>query len=199
MFTNKSAEMGIGTLIIFIALLLVAAVAAGVLIQTSGSLQEKALTTGDQAKSQIATNAKVVEVSATDGRQGGLRYFTQIVKLAPGSESMKLDQTIVTFNTFDKTATLQYVNGTSENNCSTGYCTINSTGNYTVEYLQTGSNHVPGNLQRGDVIKIYYEAPKNVTESEEVRINLIPKIGTPTLTKFVTPEVISTERVYLYP
>ncbi|MFO7710520.1 MAG: archaellin/type IV pilin N-terminal domain-containing protein [Candidatus Woesearchaeota archaeon] len=198
MFTNKG-EMGIGTLIIFIALLLVAAVAAGVLIQTSGSLQEKALTTGDQAKSQIATNAKVVEVSATDGRQGGLRYFTQIVKLAPGSESIKLDQTIITFNTFDKTATLQYVNGTAENNCSTGYCTVNGTGNYTVEYLQTGSNHVPGNLQRGDVIKIYYEAPKNVTESEEVRINLIPKIGTSTLTKFVTPEVISTERVYLYP
>ena len=63
----KKAEMGVGTLIIFIALLLVAAVAAGVLIQTAGSLQEKALSTGTQAKSQISTNAVTVEISATDG------------------------------------------------------------------------------------------------------------------------------------
>ncbi|MFP4423900.1 MAG: hypothetical protein ACLFP2_01585 [Candidatus Woesearchaeota archaeon] len=47
---------------------MVATIAAGVLIQTSGSLQEKALTTGDQAKSQISTNVRVVEVSGSDGR-----------------------------------------------------------------------------------------------------------------------------------
>jgi len=54
-------------------------------------------------------------------------------------------------------------------------------------------------LQRGDVIRLCYEGPGQITEDEEVRLNFIPKIGTPTLTKFVTPDVISTERVYLYP
>ena len=67
MNSNKKAEMGVGTLIIFIALLLVAAVAAGVLIQTAGSLQQKALSTGTQATGQIATNAQVIDVSAVDG------------------------------------------------------------------------------------------------------------------------------------
>jgi len=72
-------------------------------------------------------------------------------------------------------------------------------GFFTAAYLQQGTNHVAGNLQRGDVIKICYEAPQDIGEDVDVRLNLIPKIGTATLTEFITPEVISTERVYLYP
>ncbi|MGM5487675.1 MAG: archaellin/type IV pilin N-terminal domain-containing protein [Nanobdellota archaeon] len=286
----RKAEMGIGTLIIFIALLLVAAIAAGVLVQTSGSLQEKALTTGDQAKSQISTNVRVVEISATDGRDGSVRDFTHIVKLAPGSDPMKLGQSLLTINTFDRTASLQYAGATAgyekgtdgyytwnqevlnrqagefelpENdyeqdglpdkvsggrggaplylnlsnstdvvlgNCTSqtfqGYSMATSqilksvdgqcnssddvlsvtlmpqevgTGVFAAQYLQIGPNHVEGNLQRGDVIKFYYEAPRDVSEDEDVRINFIPKVGTSTLTEFITPNVISSERVYLYP
>ncbi len=200
---KKKAEMGIGTLIIFIALLLVAAVAAGVLIQTTGSMQERALTTGDQAKAQIATNAITIEVSATDGTNGQLTDFTQIIKLAPGSDEIKLSQAIVTVSTYSTSATLTYA-GTGAlliQNVTDGYYTNATTGkgNYSVEYLQKGNNWIEGNLQRGDVIKVYYNTPSNISEDEEVRINFIPKIGTPTLTQFISPEVISTQRVYLYP
>lgn len=72
-------------------------------------------------------------------------------------------------------------------------------GYFVAIYEQTGTNHVAGNLQRGDIIRLCYEAPDQIQEDEKVRLNLIPKIGTPTLTTFVTPDVISTERVYLYP
>ncbi|MEM4267551.1 MAG: archaellin/type IV pilin N-terminal domain-containing protein [Candidatus Woesearchaeota archaeon] len=305
----KRAEMGVGTLIIFIAMLLVAAVAAGVLIQTAGSLQEKALSTGQQARSQISTNAETIEVSATDGRGGNLTDFTQYLKLSPGSDPIKLDQVIFTFNTKDSTATLKYrgensicdknningyntwnaeeidsdvdnssstdymleedldddgandyvfvatstsvnfslstagminitipnISGASEtpvavnvanqalikNGTTYGYVTISGTTNtnmtilanmtftvtpyrrgegyFAVEYEQQGTNWVNGNLQRGDIIKMCYEAPAQIGEDEEIRLNFIPKIGTSTLTQFVTPDVISTERVYLYP
>lgn len=304
----KKGEMGVGTLIVFIAMLLVAAVAAGVLIQTAGSLQEQSLATGDQATSQISTHADTVEVSATDGRDGTLEDFQEIMKLSPGSDPIKLDQIIFTFNTKDETATLKYrgtnsiceesnVNGYntfSDENITTavdtdvndytldndldddgqndyvylisgatdylsfalstagqinislapaditgavdtiavprtaisdgtttyGYVTIsgdagpdviNSSvelliepyqdgeGYFAVVYEQTGTNWVNGNLQRGDVIRLCYEAPRDVDEDEEIRLNFIPKIGTSTLTQFVTPDVISTERVYLYP
>ena len=309
----KKGEMGVGTLIVFIAMLLVAAVAAGVLIQTVGSLQEKSLSTGQQAEAQISSHAETIEVSATDGRNKNLTDFNQLVKLAPGSDAIKLSQVVFTFNTKDNTATLKYkgtagtciksnndgyntwmtetitsavdnttnsytleedldddgaddyvyVGPTVDNrtylyfNLSTagtvnvslgqnltsnvsfnrevdissrtiqdsstkyGYVTIsgnttlNNTiiadmtftvtpynlgeGYFTVEYEQTGTNHVAGNLQRGDIIKLCYEAPREVTESEEIRLNFIPKIGTATLTEFTTPDVISTQRVYLYP
>jgi len=307
----KKAEMGVGTLIVFIAMLLVAAVAAGVLIQTVGSLQETSLSTGQQAEAQISTHAEVVEVSASDGRDGDLEDFQEIIKLAPGSDPIKLDQVIFTFNTKDKTATLKYrgVGSICEINNNNGFNTwtienitsavgtdvdnytlaedldddgvddyvylydnaggneylyfdlstagllnvsltvaseftagvdtldvsdlvltngtdtfayitmsgatgpgvINASveflvtpyregeGYFAAVYEQTGTNHVAGNLQRGDVIRICYEAPRDAVEDEELRLNFIPKIGTSTLTQFVTPDVISTERVYLYP
>lgn len=305
---TKKGEMGVGTLIVFIAMLLVAAVAAGVLIQTVSSLQEKSLATGQQAQSQISTNAEVDEVSATDGRTGNLTDFQQIVNLAPGSDPIKLDQVIFTFNTKDDTSTLKYrgtdsvcekdnengyntwnieelgeldnednitleedydddaqddevflANSTtvtfrlseagdfnvtiddisnasgepvdltenedtelSDGTTTYGYVTIQGTtstnstidedvnftvtpykegeGYFSAVYEQTGTNWVNGNLQRGDVVRLCYEAPgEGVSEDQEVRLNFIPKIGTPTLTEFATPDVISTQRVYLYP
>lgn len=308
MYKNKKAEMGVGTLIVFIAMLLVAAVAAGVLIQTSTSLQEKALATGQQARSQISTNARVIEVSGADGRNGNLTDFHEIVKLSPGSDPIKLSQIIFTFNTKDRTSTLKYrgTDGVCEKNNDDGYNTwneeklleVNQTqlqleedydddgaddyifldnttdtymvyvnlstaglfavntsqnlsdvptggqnineyvtlrnetegityayvnvsgtqemndtlmdmvtvepyrdgeGYFTAMYEQVGTNHVPGNLQRGDIIRMCFEGPGEVTEDQQVRLNFIPKIGTPTLTQFVTPDVISTQRVYLYP
>ena len=72
-------------------------------------------------------------------------------------------------------------------------------GFFTVAYLQQGTNFVDGNLQRGDLIKVCYESPEDITEGESVRINFIPKIGAATLTEFAAPDVMSTERVYLYP
>jgi flagellin-like protein len=191
---NKRAEMGVGTLIIFIAMLLVAAVAAGVLIQTAGSLQQRALQTGDASQSEISTNARIIEVSATNGSSGNLTDFDMQVKLSPGSDPIKLDEVIFTLNTDSDTVTLQYSGvGNSTYNTSGG------TGTFSVDYLINGSNNVAGNLQRGDVIRMNFLAPRAIGEDEALRLNFIPKIGTATLTAFNTPDVISTERVYLYP
>jgi flagellin-like protein len=59
--SNNRAQVGIGTLIVFIAMVLVAAIAAGVLVDTAGFLQSKAQQTGEDSTAKVTDRVEVVE------------------------------------------------------------------------------------------------------------------------------------------
>ena len=74
---NKKADMGIGTLIIFIAMILVAAIAASVLISTTGALQNKALSTGKATTAEVGTSITAIEVYAEDASDQEVNFYLQ--------------------------------------------------------------------------------------------------------------------------
>src|SRR5688572_21011911 len=56
------AEVGIGTMIVFIASILVASIAAGVLIASSQKLQAKSTQTGNDATRNVSSGLQVIDV-----------------------------------------------------------------------------------------------------------------------------------------
>lgn len=93
---DNVAAIGIGAMIVFIALILVAAVAAAVIIQTAEKLQQNAQTAGDDTADNMAGKL-FIDTAFVDTAAAGDSYMV-FVKLAPGSEITNIDQ--VTFQMF---------------------------------------------------------------------------------------------------
>ncbi len=93
---DNVAAIGIGAMIVFIALILVAAVAAAVIIQTAEKLQQNAQTAGDDTADNMAGKL-FIDTAFVDTADAGNDYMV-FVKLAPGSEITNIDQ--VTFQMF---------------------------------------------------------------------------------------------------
>ncbi|MFW6383244.1 MAG: hypothetical protein ACOCZQ_01230, partial [Nanoarchaeota archaeon] len=72
-------------------------------------------------------------------------------------------------------------------------------GYFSAIYELTGDNHAEGVLQQGDVVRLCFQSPGEVGESEDTRINFVPRAGTTSTAEFATPDIITTQRVYLYP
>ena len=90
-------SIGIGAMIIFIAMVLVAGIAASVLVQTANRLEMQAMTTGDETTSEVATGIKVFDIEghATGSSTREINYLTLGVKARAGSEEVDLSQTVV--------------------------------------------------------------------------------------------------------
>ena len=87
---DELAAIGIGAMIVFIALILVAAVAAAVIIQTAEKLQQNAQASGDDTQEQMST--KVILLSTViDSMTGGAEQLFSTFELAPGSEPIQGD------------------------------------------------------------------------------------------------------------
>tara|TARA_B100000459_G_scaffold20477_2_gene10104 strand:+ start:5178 stop:5726 length:549 start_codon:yes stop_codon:yes gene_type:complete len=84
---DKIAAIGIGAMIVFIALILVAAVAAAVIIQTAEKLQQNAQTAGDDTADEMSGKIMInTAYVGTGSAAANTDEYHLVVRLAPGSD-----------------------------------------------------------------------------------------------------------------
>ncbi len=147
---DTRAQVGIGTLIIFIAMVLVAAVAAAVLIQTSGTLQQKAQSTGKEATQEVSSNLMVKTIEGVRAKENATSMANNVsllrmkVGLNVGSSPVDLNQVVISITDGTTTNNLIYANNeqTYDAKMSGFVSTTNATAN--LDKLLTATQTPPG-------------------------------------------------------
>lgn len=293
---GKKALMGIGTLIIFIAAILVSIVGATVILQTQTRLQSSTLRVADSARESIGTNVFLQSVKGIGDGNHHIIELEMMVKLSEGGSPMKLNDTIITLSSQNFSLSLTYggtdnreyfttkfsreidrdinytnarlksdldadytedyvrvldsttllfdlstnddvyvtipsilVPGTHIDDAfsitadgvdyGTVYIEGNTTeadvidadmtfqivpsieggGRYSVEFPLKGKNHVRDAIVFGDVMRVFLELPTALGESKDMSIDFMTPIGTPMEKRIKSPDIISEERVTLFP
>ena len=121
--SSERGQVGIGTLVVFIAMVLVAAIAAGVLVNTAGFLQTKSEQTGQESTAQVSNRVQVVSAYADVGftdlgfpspggtyKSGGdvIDYVEVVVSGSAGSGDVDLRDATITWNGPNRTQQLTW-------------------------------------------------------------------------------------------
>jgi len=184
--TDDRGQVGIGTLIIFIALVLVAAVAAGVLIDTSGELESRASDTGDDAQAQVSNQIDVVSATGVDTNgDDGVEEIELVVKKSPGSDPIDLSGATIQYQSGSSVETLTYASGGASDTA------------FTTTSIEGDSETVLDD--NGERVKITIDAKAieggttsdDLSEGSNVQLEIVDQSGASTVYGVNIPDVLT--------
>ncbi|MEA3201675.1 MAG: archaeal flagellin FlaB, partial [Thermoplasmata archaeon] len=178
------AEVGVGTLIVFIAMVLVAAVAAAVLINTTGTLQQRAQSTGKEATQEVSSNLKVTNVYGTrnDTTTSKIDLINIDLELSAGAVPVDLTKLILRYS--DGQHTWTYAYGNNADGVSFTPTWVRGTNNSAV-------------MSSGDLVQVQvytWPAGAELDTRTPVSMTLIPEIGSPVSADFKSPSTFGTDK-----
>ncbi len=191
---EEEGEMGVGTLLIFIAMIIVAAVAAGVLVQTAYKLQQQAESTGDEALQDVACGFKVLAVwGSTDATPAIDTIYIKIALIA-GSPGINLENTIIEVT--------QTIGGGVASEITLSYAAAASATEFTATELRDMDPATAAVMMTaGDVFQVQIDLTTatgitmELDPQEQLTLLLMPKHGVPTYLEITAPATLEASSV----
>lgn len=213
---SKKGEMGIGTMILFIAMVLVAAVAAALLISTAGSLNQQAQETSRLAQADVSTGFVIEESLGVVSSNTVTDLFMKI-RLIAGSQAVDLENVVIELMDSDTEDTVSFTDWVDEADGSEAYQASASA--FAVEQPSAGQTSGSGDdgsfpsgklrdpngyyddstganvpiVSQGTLIMVHIDLSNTVgaqSAQDTLYIKIIPKHGAPTYEEIHIPEVI---------
>ena len=179
---NDRGQVGIGTLIVFIAMVLVAAIAAGVLINTAGLLQSQAEATGEESSQQVSDRVVVQSVSGT-ASSGTISDIDVVVRRSPGAGDINLRNVIIETFAGGSSETLTFSDGSPS---TTTFDVVPVTSLSSTDTL-TGS---------ADRAELQFVSPSNLGPGQSITITITTAAGGTAFVEKRAPSTITGTQTY---
>ncbi len=206
---NKNAAIGIGSLIIFIAMILVAGIAASVMIDTMNSLEQQALNTGQQTARDISSGLRVTHVS---GKKIGstIDQLAIFIRTTAGSSDIDLTYTYIIISDSSKQVILNYTDSVFSSSITSGiFGTINSSllsastyGIMVIRDEDTSLSSTSPTINSDDLVVLIVNTTdcfSGIDTRTDVEGNIVPEQGINGLIRFTTPSVYIDDIIELQP
>lgn len=202
--------MGVGSLIIFIAMILAAGITASVLLQTMGSLQQQAIKTSQETIRDVASGLRVTHVSGlSDGT-----HITQLgifLQTTAASEPIDLSTTIISLSDASNKVILSYNNAFYSGSASNGlFGTINASqlsstsfGLIVIRDADQSCTQANPQLNQEDMVVLMVNTAScfsgGLGGRAEVSGTIDPEFGMSGMISFATPSSITNSIIDLQP
>ena len=198
-------SIGIGAMIVFIAMVLVAGIAASVLIQTSTKLETQAMKSGQETIAEVSTGIAVTDVEGyCSAVTANISKLTITVRPRAGSAPIDLKQAYLEISDTDYKIVLKYTAGGSDfNDSSSGVdnifgasCFPSAANRFGILVLEdydsscTSSNPI---INRGDKVMLCvdtsqcFSSGSGILERTDIWGMIAPEEGSPGVLAFTTP------------
>lgn len=189
---NERGQVGIGTLIVFIAMVLVAAIAAGVLVNTAGFLQNTAEQSGEESVEQVTNRVQVVSSYGVVGNSEDVKTVKLTIRSSAGSGDIDMEQATVNYLSDDTVSNLAYA-GNAETDISA------DGSDFAIVEVRNPGGALPVFTDDGDRANIVIDAAAleadvasgKLEAGEEVKLEITTKTGDKTVVRFTVPDSLA--------
>ena len=206
LYLSKGASIGIGAMIVFIAMVLVAGIAASVIIETSNELEARAMSSGQETRDEVSCGIGVYQIIGQYGTRtirgspvDAFHNITIIVTSRSGGSAVDLSETILVIANGSKQCVVSWDN-TKFASSAPGTGIFSTPGLYDLTATTFGiiviedadgscTSNSPG-MNDGDKIALTL----NVSTSfygfsfrDNIRGKVVPENGSPGMFLFRTP------------